>query len=327
MGVADTEPLVSVVTPFHNTADYLEDCIRSVIGQSYRNWEYVLVDNCSDDGSSAIARRFAEQDSRIRVVGNDEFLGQVENYNAGMSAISPDSVYTKIVEADNWILPRCIDEMVALSEAHPSVGLVSAYCITETSLRFTGLPPTREVVPGRELARMHFLDYAYLFGAPTTVLFRSDIVRSRQPFFDESTWLVEDLSACYEILRDWDFGFVHQVLTFVRTQNEGSIQSDRWGFFAMALDRLAVLTRHGHDFLEPDEFRRAKRTTEGFYYDRLASGLLTRKGKQFWDYHRSGLAEVGKELRTGKVVGHVILEFLRRATNPGRTLKRLATHN
>lgn len=320
-----SEPLVSVVTPFYNTAEYLPECVESVIEQSYGNWEYILVDNCSDDGSAEIAEEFAAEDSRIRVVHNNEFLDQIENYNRALSLISDESVYTKVVEADNWIYPRCLSRMVGVAEEHPRVALVSAYCTTEDSLRFLDLPLDVNVMDGREAARMHFLEDAYLFGAPTTVLMRSELVRDRTPFYDETTWLVKDLDACYEILREWDFGFVHQVLTFVRTRNE-SIQSGRESYYAMALDRLAVLLRHGPDFLDPGEYREAYRRTEKVYYSRLAWGAITGRRGGFWDYHRSGLSEIGKELSYPKLAGHVLREFLYLAVNPGATLMMLYRH-
>jgi cellulose synthase/poly-beta-1,6-N-acetylglucosamine synthase-like glycosyltransferase len=47
----DNEALVSVVTPFYYTANYLKECIQNVLGQTYLNWEYILVDRCSKDGS------------------------------------------------------------------------------------------------------------------------------------------------------------------------------------------------------------------------------------------------------------------------------------
>jgi glycosyltransferase involved in cell wall biosynthesis len=312
-----TEPLVSVVTPFYNTAPYLAECIESVLRQTHRNLEYILVDNQSTDGSADIARRYAEQDRRIRLERNATFLNQVQNYNRGLSLISAESHFTKIVEADNWIYPDCLTQMVAVAEPHPKVGVVGSFCITERTVRFLGLPLAVSVLGGREVARMHFLEDAYLFGAPTTILLRSSIVRNRSPFFDETTWLVEDLSACYELLRDWDFGFVHQVLTFVRTQNEGTIQSGRRRFDTMALDRLAVLTRHGADFLEPAEFRAAYRRTQDFYYTCLARGWVERKGPAFWKYHREGLAEIGKRLEYGRVMLHVLGMGVRAVASPG----------
>jgi hypothetical protein len=113
------------------------------------------------------------------------------------------------------------------------------------------------------------------------------------------------------------------VLTFVRTDNEGSIQSGRRFFDSMALDRLAVLTRHGRDFLTPQEYARAYRQTRGTYYDRLADGVLKRKGAAYWKYHREGLAEIGARVERGRLWAHVAAEVARMAANPGRSLKAL----
>ena len=62
--------LVSVVTPFYNTAAYLEECIESVLAQTYRDFEYLLVNNKSTDGSREIAARYAAKDPRLRLLDN-----------------------------------------------------------------------------------------------------------------------------------------------------------------------------------------------------------------------------------------------------------------
>src|SRR5262245_49195446 len=99
---------VSVVTPFYNTADYIAECIESVLGQTHRRFEYLLVDNHSTDGSADIARRYAARDERIRVIRNTEFLAQVPNYNNALLHISADSRYCKVVQADDALFPRCL---------------------------------------------------------------------------------------------------------------------------------------------------------------------------------------------------------------------------
>src|SRR5581483_4515914 len=101
-----SSPLVSVITPFHNTRLYLQECLESVLRQSYANWEYVLVDNCSDDGSSAIAAAYAARyPQKIRLLTTRSLLSQVDNYNYALTCISPDSKYCKVVQADDWIFP------------------------------------------------------------------------------------------------------------------------------------------------------------------------------------------------------------------------------
>src|SRR5690349_20709890 len=99
-------PYVSVVTHFYNTAAYLEQCIESVLNQSYQNFEYILVNNCSTDGSAAVAHRYAVLDSRLRVLKPARFLTQMQNYNYSLRQISAKSRYCKIVQADDWLFTR-----------------------------------------------------------------------------------------------------------------------------------------------------------------------------------------------------------------------------
>ena len=54
-----SQPLVSIVTPVYNGADFLSECIESVLAETYENWEYTIVDNCSSDGSADLARGYA----------------------------------------------------------------------------------------------------------------------------------------------------------------------------------------------------------------------------------------------------------------------------
>ena len=82
-----TRPLISVVTPFYNTAPYLAQCIESVLAQSYTKFEYLLLDNCSTDGSSEIAETYARRDPRIRVIRRPQLVPQLRNYNDALTKI------------------------------------------------------------------------------------------------------------------------------------------------------------------------------------------------------------------------------------------------
>ena len=78
------QPLVSIVTPVYNDAEYLAKCIESVLAQTYQHWDYTIVDNCSTDGSADIACTYAAKDPRIRVHGNSRFLKAIANHNMAL---------------------------------------------------------------------------------------------------------------------------------------------------------------------------------------------------------------------------------------------------
>lgn len=77
-------PLVSIVTPIFNTELYLEDCLNSVLAQTYQNWEMILVDDCSTDTSVEIVERFSEKDSRFKLLKNPVNQGSGITRNLGI---------------------------------------------------------------------------------------------------------------------------------------------------------------------------------------------------------------------------------------------------
>jgi glycosyltransferase involved in cell wall biosynthesis len=210
-------PLVSIVTPIYNEAEYLSECIESVLNQSYTNWDYTVVDNCSTDASAEIARKYAARDSRIRIVQNHSFLEVIKNHNAALQQISAESKYCKVLFGDDWMFPRCLEHMVSLAEEQPSVGIVGAYSLQGNSVMWSGLPYPSRRIPGREICRRLFLEGLYVFGSAATLLYRSDLVRRHNPFYNESNFHA-DSEACIVLLKDSDFGFLHEVLTFQRVR-------------------------------------------------------------------------------------------------------------
>lgn len=295
-------PAVSVVTPFYNTATYLAECIRSVLGQTFDDFEYILVDNHSTDGSADIAQSFARKDPRVRVIRPPSFLNQVQNYNFALQQISQSSQYTKVVQADDWIFPNCLAEMVALGLAHPEVAIVSAYELIDKRVGGAGVYPTTQIMSGREACRLFLIGGVYMFGSPTTVLYRSDVVRQRQPFYEEGR-LHEDTEVVFQVLADHQFGIVHQVLTFTRVR-EDSITGEAKDFAPDALDRLILVKRFGPQYLSDDEYRRALNEAESGYYGALTRNWLRRPGQKFWEYQQQGLSNAGESLNKVRLVRH-----------------------
>jgi len=312
------EPLVSVVTPVYNTEKYLSECIESVLRQSYTNWEYVILDNCSTDGSAEIARSYAARDPRIRVVSNSVFLPVIQNWNTALRQISSESKYCKVVHADDWLFPNCLSEMVSLMEAHPSVGLTSSYRLVEAKVTLDGLPYPSTTVCGREICRGSLLKQFYVFGSPTSLLMRCDLVRRKHDFYNSAN-LHADTEVCFELLRDSDFGFVHQVLTFTRRHNEATTSYARRLNTFLAGD-LTCLVRYGPEYLSNEEYQQRFRRAMNGYYRFLARKFLAGKATQeLWTYHRTELGKLGLKLDRTKLMRGCLAVLKERILNPAGT--------
>jgi glycosyltransferase involved in cell wall biosynthesis len=310
------------VTPFHNTAQYLAECIESVLAQSYSRFEYILADNCSTDGSGEIAEKYARCDARIRLVRWPQLLSQVQNYNRALMEICADSKYCKLVQADDFIFPQCLELMVKAFEQSESIGLVSAYDLKGNTVRGSGLPYPTTMLARKELARLNLRTGLFFFGSPTTVMYRSSIVRDHQPFYAEGL-LHEDTEKCIEILEHWDFGFVHQVLSFLRVNNSNeSISAGFRSFHPDSLDRYIVVQRHAPVFLEAEESATLKRETKRIYYRLLAGQALRLREPAFWRYQEQGLKTSGERLDRAYLALQVGRELLEMAVNPGTTMRR-----
>jgi glycosyltransferase involved in cell wall biosynthesis len=319
------EPLVSVVTPVYNGEQYLRECIESVLAQTYTNWDYTIANNCSTDRTLEIAREYAARDPRIRIHNNETFVRVNESHNIAFRQISPQSKYCKVVAADDWIFPECLEKMVCLAEEHPSVAIVGAYGLCETKIVFDGLPYPSTVVPGRELCRKSFMEEGlYFFGGPSSVLFRSDIVRSRQNFFNESNFHA-DTEACFETLAHHDFGFVHQVLTLSRFQvREGSLTSHSMRFNTYLPSILYVLIRYGPKYFSDEELKYLLRRTLRDYYRYLGEQVFKRRDSEFWSFQQRKLAELGYPLSKSRLAASAMLYALDFVLDPKRTAAGIA---
>lgn len=315
-------PLVSIVTPFHNTDAYLADCIKSVIAQSYGSWEYILVNNKSTDRSADIAREYAQADNRIRVIDTSEFLSQVQNYNFALQQISSKSDYCKIVQADDWIFPECISRMVEVGEAHPSTGVISAYRLCDTKVRNVGLDCRTDFFMGRRAGRTQLIHGGNYFGSPSSVMFRSEIVREMQPFYRENI-PCEDTAACLEVLKTHDLGFVHQIGSFEREDNLSTSTRLRLVDPDWLLSRFILVLGYGRDFLTQAEFSETFDDIRRGYFRFLAKNAWLFRESAFWAYHLEGMHSAGYAFRYRSMIKPLLLELGDMLGNPKNSVANL----
>jgi glycosyltransferase involved in cell wall biosynthesis len=322
MGVRN-EPLVSVVTPVYNGEQYLRECVESVLAQTYTNWEHVIVNNRSTDRTLEIAREYAARDPRIRVHDNETFVRIVANHNIAFRLISPESVYCKVLGADDWLFPECLEKMVGLAEEHPSVAIVQSYRLQGTKVAGDGVPFPSTVVPGRDACRMWLLPSApSILGAPSATLYRADIVRSRDSFWNEGS-IHADTEACLEFLEHRDYGFVHQVLVYYRLR-EDSMTSFSVSSQTYLPARLSDLVTYGPRYLSDSELERSIRVHLRLYYRALGSQVFKRRDRDFWSLHRGKLASMGYPLSAGRLAANVVWYPAGLVLDPRRTAEKVA---
>ncbi|HML21302.1 MAG TPA: glycosyltransferase, partial [Aggregatilinea sp.] len=115
-------PRVSIVMPTYNGERFLAESIQSCLDQTFTDWELIVVDDASTDGTRAIAERFAAQDSRITVLHHDTNKKLPQALNTGYEATRGE--YISWTSDDNHYRPAALAEMVDYLDAHPEAAAV-----------------------------------------------------------------------------------------------------------------------------------------------------------------------------------------------------------
>ena len=133
LAVAET-PRVSVVMPVHNAMPYLDIAVESILGQTFQNFEFVILDDASTDGSKERLREWAARDPRIRLIEERHNLGPA--LSSQRVAIAATAPIVARMDADDVSYPRRLEEQLEVLDHYPGVGVVGGlYDIIDASGR------------------------------------------------------------------------------------------------------------------------------------------------------------------------------------------------
>ncbi len=195
-------PIVSVIVPVYNAKDDLSECLASISAQTSQNWEAILVDDGSTDGSAQICDEAAKNDPRFRVIHKE---------NGGVSRARNDGIdaargkYIMFVDADDLIEPACISEMAAVAEKHGTDLVLCGFDRFDDDQQKVTRLTRFYLVMFRDLK-----DFLLLYSEPKTnmfgvsiwaKLFRTDVIRAHNLRFDPEISYEEDCIFVTDYLR------------------------------------------------------------------------------------------------------------------------------
>lgn len=127
--------MINVIMPVYNGEKYLRQSIESVIQQTYKDWELIIVNDCSTDNSRDIMQSYADADSRIRIVDNSSNLKLPRSLNAGFREARGE--YLTWTSDDNLYKADALEELSGYLDHNPEIGLVySDMDFVDASLNF-----------------------------------------------------------------------------------------------------------------------------------------------------------------------------------------------
>ena len=183
-----TNPIVSVVMPAYNVELYVEEAVRSILNQTFCDFEFIIVDDGSTDRTPEILRTFT--DPRIRLLFNEKNEGNYPARNRGCRLAR--GKYIAVMDADDVALPERLEKQVRFMEEYPEV------LACGTAYRLMG--ENRSIVEPTEWVEIRYILMSTFCMSHPTILFRADTMR-QVGFYRTDSRYAEDYDLALRLAR------------------------------------------------------------------------------------------------------------------------------
>ena len=262
-------PTVSVCIPTYNGAAFLRPCLDSVLSQSWRDIEVLVVDDVSSDDTLSIAESYSRRDHRISIFRNERNLGLVSNWNRCLTLARGE--WIKFVFQDDALAPTCLERMIeSAGNAHQLIfcgrDLIFEESVdheTRQSLRITPslhqlFPRERNVSPER-IRDTTLKETRNFFGEPTASLLHRSLIE-RFGGFNPHLAQLSDLEYWIRVASNVGLRYIPDSLASFRVHASSTSALNRAShlFRSRELDRLVLL----HEFAYNAHFAGMRRTAK-----------------------------------------------------------------
>lgn len=201
------QPLVSIIIPVYNVEQYLEECMVTILEQTYANLDIILVDDGSKDGSGRMCDEYAAKDHRVQVL-HKQNGGLVSAWVAGVE--SSKGEYLAFVDSDDWVEPDMLEKLVGQTDGSGREIICSNYIIEKTEKK-QSVKVTQSAKPGiYDRNRMETELFPYLLGqeerrihaSRCMKLISKELIVNNIQYADMRLTMGEDLNIMFSAMLD-----------------------------------------------------------------------------------------------------------------------------
>jgi glycosyltransferase involved in cell wall biosynthesis len=288
-------PKISVITPVYNNEKYLLQCIESILSQMFKDFEFIIVDDGSEDGTSDILQEYAKKDPRIRIVKNDKNRGQAYSMNAGFKETRAN--FIAVMDSDDIAKPQRLERQLNFLETNKEYGGCGSFqvLIDENGDQIEIKDMFQEEGEVKDL--MHNLSNL----SHSTCMFRREVFE-RTGGYRDAFKRAQDIDLFLRVSREYKIYNIPELLLEHRISIDRATMKDRKKqMLYVELARRLALQREetGEDVLQGgdmDSFQKLKREIFGLQWQ--PRWMETSSNYLYWAhrmYHR-GPIEYAKKL-------------------------------
>lgn len=195
------KPKITVITTVFNCDNYISGSIESIINQTFKDYEFIVINDGSDDNTGKLIHDFSKRDKRLTVIENSENLGRVRSLNKALEKAS--GKYVALQDADDISLPERLMKQYIFLEENPDYVLIGTDI---TVIDEKGMELSKPTRPEKNLEAKFSLLFRCTFANPS-IMFRKDTV-------DEFNIRYED-----NFLHSEDFRFISRISCYGKVHN------------------------------------------------------------------------------------------------------------
>ena len=269
-------PTVSIIVPVYNAEKTIGRCIDSILGQQYTDFELLLVDDGSKDGSGAICDSYALADSRVQVI-HKENTGVSDTRNIGINRAR--GVYLQFLDSDDWITPDATKLLVEAAGEHNCDLVISDFyrVVGERVSRKGDIDEDRVLTREEYAAHMMEQPADFYYGVLWNKLYRRDIVADHHLQMDPEISWCEDFMFNLEYIRHAQRFYALQVPIYYYVKTKGSLASQSLSISKTIRMKLMLFEYYNQFYksvLDEEEYEKSRLKVYRFLVDAAGDGAV-----------------------------------------------------